>query len=176
MSYFFEILKGTPWWVFALFGYLLSVGLKAGKPHIIPFKKIFILPILFTAWSFYNLITQFQVTPITSTIWSFSILTGYHLGWRLYRSRPIQVDKTKRLLALGGSWIPLFTFLIIFAARYFFGITFALHPEAKLKIAYYGSCIALSGCVTGLLIGKLLSHIYKYKFTEHTDISPSKRV
>ena len=175
MNLFFEILKGTPWWVYALFCYLMVLGLKASKPGIIPFKKLFILPIFFTLWSFYTLITRFQITMLTSIIWSFSILAGYYLGWYVHRSKPIQADKLKRLIAVPGSWAPLLSFLVIFSSKYFFGYTFAIHPEAKSSILYYGPCIALSGIITGFFIGKLLCFFHKFKFSTHTDLSSSKR-
>lgn len=172
----FEILKGTPWWVYAIFCYFTVMGLKATKPSIIPFKKLFILPVIFTVWSFYSLITSFQITMLTSLTWSFSILAGYYLSWHVHRSKPIQADKMRRLIALPGSWAPLLSFLIIFASKYFFGYTFAIHPEARASIAYYGPYIALSGTITGFFIGKLLCFFHKFKFSEHTDLSSSKRV
>ncbi len=176
MNTFFEILKGTPTWVYALFCYLTFVGLKASAPQVIALKKLFILPVIFTVWSFYTLVTKFPVTMYTSTVWSFSVLAGYYLGWYLNRPSIIQADKLKRLIALPASWVPLISFFLIFAAKYFFGYTYAMHPEAKLNFLYYGPHIALSGIISGIFIGKLLCFYHKYKFTKHTDLSISKRV
>lgn len=175
MHLFFEILKGTPTWVYALFCYLTYLGIKSTERRVVPFKQVFILPIVFTLWSFHTLVTKFPLTVYTTTLWSFSILAGYYLGWHLNRSCSIQADKIKRLIALPGSLTPLISFLVIFAAKYYFGYTFATDPESAHSILYYGTYIALSGGVTGTFIGKLLSFYHKYKFAKHTELSISKK-
>lgn len=176
MELIIGILKGTPWWVYALFCYLTVLGLKAARPSVIPLKKLLIFPVIFTIWSFYSLITTFDITMLSSLTWSFSILAGYYLGWYAHRSKTIQADKTTRLIALPGSWAPLLSFPAIFSGKYFFGFTFSSHPEMRQMLAYYGPCIALSGIITGFFIGKLLCFFHKYKFCPHSDLSASKTV
>ncbi len=170
MAFIFEILKETPWWIYGLFCYLVTLGLKATKRRTIPLKQLFLLPSIFTLWSLYSLATKFQTNIYLSTIWALSILAGYYLGWGLTRPQKLQADKKRRLIVLPGSWAPLISFLLIFSGKYFFGFTYATNPDASHSLAYLGPDIGLSGILTGIFLGKLLCIWHKYKFCEHTDL------
>lgn len=165
-----KILLGTPWWVIALFCYLMYVGLKLGKTRLVPLKRLVFVPALFLIWSFFSLATKYPLNFFTTTCWSLSTLGGYYLGWYMLSKKPIAVDKNQKLILLPGSWLTLISFLLFFAGKYLFGATYALHPELRSSLLYTLPDIALSGIISGRQLGNLLCLIYKFKFTPHSDL------
>ncbi len=171
IDFILEALRKTPWWVFALFAYLVVLGVKALKERTLPLRKIFIVPALFTIWSLYSLITKFHLNIYLSPIWGLAVLVGYFASWHLSLRIRIRADKKKHLITLPASCVPLISFLLIFSAKYFFGFLYATDPQAKFNVAFLGTDLAISGLINGIFVGKLLALIHKYKTTPHTDIS-----
>lgn len=162
-------LKGTPWWVYVLFFYLLFIGIKALKPAVVSLKKMFILPIIFIAWSLYNLITELY-DPLHLGFWIVSLAAGTLLGWLMIRSFPMKADKKKNLITTQGGPSTLILILLIFSTKYFFGYYTATHPEAMENLSFVFFRLAASGLITGMFVGKALCIGYKYKKSDHTDL------
>lgn len=57
MGIIWQTIIHTPWWLYLLLVYLIIVGVKASKSRIIPFWKIFVLPIIFLSISIQNVMT-----------------------------------------------------------------------------------------------------------------------
>lgn len=173
MEMIISIIKGTPWWVFAVFGYLCSVGWKARKTRVVSFKKLIIIPLIFSVWSLKSLNEKFGFGPLNLSIWAVAAAFGVYFGWLLVYSREVMADKSKGLLKIPGTWSSLVQFLLIFVCKYSFGVTYILHPEAKGSLIFFGSDIFLSGLLAGLFFGKLLGYSKKYLQASHTDLQIS---
>ena len=81
MENLWKIISGAPWWVYVLLAYLVSIGVKSTKPRTVPVKRVVLLPLLFVAWSFYNLYARL-VLGYTSLfpLWVISLAIGACLG------------------------------------------------------------------------------------------------
>lgn len=81
-----QTLMQTPWWVYVLLVYLTIAGVKASKPQVIPLKKLFIIPAVFTFMSIHTLLTSVALNYFNVTSWVIAILIGGGLGWwQIYR-------------------------------------------------------------------------------------------
>ena len=169
-------LSNTPWWVYALFIYLMIIGIKASKTRVLSIKKLFIIPVIFTCLSIHTLTTSFDIHVMEVSAWGSAMLIGTLFGWaEVYRQHMhIRVDKVKHLIQVPGSWITLALILIIFASKYYFGYELDRDPELIHQNAFEYSMLIVSGTCTGLFIGRALCYLFKYNNTEHMDLTESK--
>lgn len=63
----FEFLIGvvthTPVWVWVLFIFLISRGLKARRPATVTLERLAIIPAIFLIWDIYDLVVYRTLTP-----------------------------------------------------------------------------------------------------------------
>ena len=163
------ILKGTPWWVYALFSYAILTGIKAMKPRVIPFKKIFILPSLFLAWGLYSFSTKITAT-LDIAIWLPFLVLGVLTGWKLTSFSKIQSDKENALIKLPGSAQTLVLILLVFSTKYFYGYSYATDPGLKGNFIFVASDLISSGSITGIFLGRVLNIWQKWKNSAHIEL------
>lgn len=111
----------TPWWVYLLLGYLITVGIKASKVRVIPFWKVFVLPTIFLSISIQNLTTIENIEYLSIGSWIVAMLVGSLFGWWQVKRLDIKIDKKCSLIHIPGSWDTLLVILVIFIANYYFG-------------------------------------------------------
>lgn len=160
----------TPWWVYVLFFYLVTVGIKALKTNVVSIKKLLILPILFSAMSVHTVVTSFQLEFTVVSAWIGSIVIGIWIGWMLVRKQTLTVDKKHLLLKLPGTWVTLIIIMIIFVSKYYFGYALSVDPQLIHQTGFEFSMLFISGACTGLFIGRVLFYAYQLKVRESTDL------
>ena len=106
MTSIWQILTHTTWWVFALFFYLLKIGIDATKPRIVSIKKLFILPIVFFAISINSLLSFFPLTLLPLLTYAIALTVGTAVGWRLVRKLKLGFDHIHHLVKVPGSLRP----------------------------------------------------------------------
>ncbi len=105
MNVIWQALTHTSWWVFALFFYLLKIGVDTIKPRVINIKKLFILPGIFLAISINSLLFSFPITFLTLAIYVIALITGIVGGWILVRNLKLSFDHNYHLVKVPGSFI-----------------------------------------------------------------------
>src|SRR3990167_10036300 len=98
MNTIWDILEGTPTWVWVLFIYLMIIGFKARKIHVVSLFKLFILPALFFILAIYYLIVNFSSDVTAIFIWIIAFGVGTVLNWIIYKNLTLQADKKKHLI------------------------------------------------------------------------------
>lgn len=168
-------LTNTPTWVYLLFAFLIWVGIKASKPRVLPIKKLFILPAVFVYMSTHTLLTSFAIHFIDVSIWAGAIFLGTVIGWfEIFRNHTkIKVDKQQHLIQIPGSWMTLALIIIIFASKYYFSYELDVDPALIKQSWFEYSMLSVSGVCTGILIGRALCYLYKYRSTSHSPLSES---
>jgi hypothetical protein len=163
-----EILKGTPWWVYVLFVYLIFIGFKARySKDPVSMIKLVILPLLFNIWSIYSLITKYEITLSTTLIWFFVTLFGFGIGWWMTLGVKIKVvNKKKGLIKLPNTWSTLILVLIIFVSKYTLGVLLGMNPAIKDNIVFYSLDLIISGAIAGVFLGRFLCLFSKYRKTQ----------
>lgn len=159
----------TPWWVYLLLIYLITAGLKATKPRVIPFWQVFALPIIFLAISIQSLMTLENIEYISIGSWIAAMSVGSLFGWWQVKRLDIKIDKKSSLIHIPGSWDTLIVILIIFIGKYYFGYEKAVNPLLLAQLKFKISMLVLSGVCTGLLLGRLFGYMSHYKDDAKTE-------
>lgn len=171
MRFIWQTLIHTPWWVYLLLVYLIIVGLKASKARVIPFWKIFVLPIIFLSISIQNLATIENIEYLSIISWIAAILGGSLYGWWQVKRLDIKIDKKNLLIQIPGSWDTLIIIVIIFIAKYYLGYEKATNPVLVEQLNFKVSMLVVSGLCTGLFLGKLLGYMRHYKRDTYGDLT-----
>jgi hypothetical protein len=74
------VVSHTPVWVWVLFIFLISRGVKARKPATVTLEKLAIIPSIFLIWDIYDLVIYRQLSVATIALWMAGILAGAALG------------------------------------------------------------------------------------------------
>ena len=160
-----EILQHTPRWVYILLIYLLWIGFRATKPRIVPLRKLFIIPLLFTAMSLHSLLSHFQISIITISSFSIAILLGSLGGFLLVYHHDIKIDKVKGLVHIGGTWSTLIVIIIIFMSKYYLGYRLGTSPNSVNNSRFVITMLSISGLCSGLFIGRLIAYLNHWRTT-----------
>lgn len=161
---------GAPWWVYLLLAYLVIIGLKALKTHIIPLQKLFILPLIFSVLSISSLVTDLTLSSLSIGAWTVTSLIGAFIGWDFVKRLEIKVDKKQHLIEIQGTWSPLAIMLIIFASKYYFGYQLAVKPFLSEDVAFQLGRVCISGLCMGLLLGRLLCFLNRFRMDAHVNL------
>ncbi|OJU73300.1 MAG: hypothetical protein BGO07_04035 [Alphaproteobacteria bacterium 40-19] len=104
MSGIFQILQGTPFYVWIILGFILFVGLKSTKTQTVPLI-VFFFPVLGLCAS--------KCAAFFSLTFILSMILGAGVGFLVYRKEKIQFTHNSLFVQIPGSYIPLF--LLIFS-------------------------------------------------------------
>ncbi len=156
-----DIFANTPWWVFALFIFLVLTGLNASKPRIIPVKRLIILPTVFALWNIAWLAERIHGHFSLFIFWLIGLIIGAFIGWQTVMSWRVHADHAHRTVSLPGTWSTLFFIVLVFFVRYFFVYNYEMHPESAANL--FSSDALLSGSMTGIFVGRVLEVYRKYR-------------
>lgn len=173
MNLIIHALKGTPIWVYVVFFYLISIGIKALKSRVISLKKMFVLPFVFLAMFLYDQLRFFNL--LFCAIWLLCLIVGSAVGWVLNKKTTIKADKKKYLIEVPGSVVTLILILTIFAVKYCFGYLYATQPTLKESFIVHTLEMISSGVITGLLLGKAFCFLRKFRLSNSVDLTKNGR-
>ena len=156
-----QMLINTPWWVWLIFAYLLSKGIKMSKVGIVKIRKLIVLPILFLLFSIHTMKdTLVYPTNFDVLHWVLAIVVGSALGWLQLSSVGIKIDKEKPKVAIPGSFIPLGIFIFLFFANYFFFYKIAINPQIIDCALYRLGLLYVLGGTMGFFLGRFMYCVY----------------
>lgn len=168
MTILINILKGTPWYIYLIFLFLVSKGIEALKPRVITIKKLFFLPTILCLWSLYSLVHN-KLNDLSYLLcWLLALGFGSFFSWKMVNPLTIKADKIKNLIALEGGLSTLFLSLLIFATKYFFGFYYTTHHMPNIIIVF--ADLISSGIITGLFLGKIFTLFNKYLKAPQVDL------
>jgi hypothetical protein len=158
-----QAIANTPWWVFALFVYLIKVGYTATRPRIIPINAMLIIPTIFLALATIGLFKLTNLNGVRFAWWLSAIIVGGSLGWHLCKSMGITAIKDSQRIHVPGTWSVLIIFLILFIIKYFLNYEMTTHADF-LKHALARDLLLISyGGTTGFFIGRIYYAIHCVK-------------
>lgn len=164
-------IRGTPWWVWLVFAFLIYRGINALKPRVTQLRSIFLMPTIFFGFAINSLLKNPCTAPYTLILWVLALLMGIAAAWFLNSHIVIKADKRKHLIQLPGTVSVLITVMSIFAIKYFFGYMAAVHADLCSIPAFIYIRLILYGGLSGLSVGKMLQYLQKYYHTETIDLS-----
>jgi hypothetical protein len=153
MENFWEIVTGAPWWVYVLFIYLMSVGIKSTNPRTVSIKKVVLLPMFFLAWSVYGLYQKLLLgLPSLVALWFVFLAIGTYLGVKEVHSWQISKNHHKGEITIPGNYSTLVLIFLIFILKFFWGYFYATRTEISYWI-YFADTLT-SALVTGFFVGR----------------------
>ena len=165
MQNFFEnvyyVLIYTPWWVYVLFIYLIFIGIKASKPRKNSLIKLAIVPLVFLILSIDSLMNETSLHSPNLLAYIIAMLIGILIGFLIAKHIGGHAIKDKKgyLINLPGSWLVLILIIIIFTAKYYFGIRLGYHPELINNLKFTIIMLSIYGLTSGIFIGRFLFYL-----------------
>src|SRR5579872_860196 len=105
MEYFWQILKGTPWWVYVLLIILVRMGLRSIKPRTLTLQRLCVIPLVFIIWSVLKLYQNHALEfPSLIFWWVLSLSIGVYFGVKEVSAWKIHVDKVKKTITIPGNY------------------------------------------------------------------------
>ena len=98
-----QVLAHTPAWVFALFAYLLFVGVRRMRTGVRDLKRIWITPLIFIVWGLAGLMNQPGSAAEVELRWAVGAIVGVALG--LAFSISLKADRPRGLVSAAGQHI-----------------------------------------------------------------------
>lgn len=163
MKPIWPFLVNTPWWVYVLFFYLMFIGYRASKTHVVSLIKLCIIPAIFLFMSVHTLMTSFQINALSVGTYTGALVLGAVLGFYQIFRLALKVNHKKLLIQVPGSWNTIILIFIIFAAKYYFGYALAADPTLSKTTGFEVSMLIVSGIVSGMFVGRLLCFTYRWK-------------
>jgi len=149
-----RILAGTPWWVWVLFAYLLSRGIRALKPSTGPLWRFAIIPAVFLAWGLANLVLSIGLSELSVGAYLAALAVGCVAGWLSAIGQVVHVDRDRGVVTVPGGPLTLVLILVIFAVKYGLGAWSGMVPMVAVQPWFVAAGAAASGVVAGLFIGR----------------------
>ena len=166
VSPMFEFLIGvvthTPVWVWVLFIFLISRGIKARRPATVTLERLAIIPAIFLIWDIYDLVVYRTLTPGTVALWTAGILAGAALGYFLIKQAVITRAEAPRTLYRQADYTALPFMMLAFGVKYVLGVMSAVSPQTMQHPAMSALAIVSGGVFAGVFIGKFARYVGVY--------------
>jgi hypothetical protein len=170
VSIIFEIIVGTPKWVFVLFGFLVYRGVKSLSSRTVYFASCLVMPIIFMVISAQSLLSNYGCQSKTVLLRVCAIVVGFTFGCVFMSFMKIEADKKCWLIKIPGSFFALIMSMFVFSIKYFFGYHAKVNPAILVTWPFVVSKYMFSGVMFGLSISRLVVYLYKYHKAEHADL------
>ena len=157
-----QFLVETPLWAWALLGYLIFKGVKARRPGDTTLVTMSMIPVVFTVWGLYDLLTLYGVTP-TGAFWLAGIAAGSAVGWFIASRFDIVADRAMGVLHRPADFSLLPLLLATFAIKYSFGVISAVAPQLLTQTGFQIADLTLSGLFTGIFVGKFVRYAWIWR-------------
>lgn len=154
LTQFFDIIVGTPFWVWLIFFYLLYVGFKNLQLHIIYVPKLFIVPLIFLAIQYEVFLSE------SAPIFFLVLLLSTSLSFLAHIKVPIFAIKESTCIKIPGHYSILLILISFFFVKYFFGYLQDTNPALADKYALLD--IIISSALSGFFLGRAICYSYKY--------------
>lgn len=153
-----QFLTQTPIWVWVLLVWLLFRGFKGRMPGDTTLAKMAIIPVVFTAWGLFDLVTLYGAAPDTAIFWLVGIAAGSVIGWFLLARFQIVADRAAGVLHRPADYALLPLLMATFAVKYGFGVIGSVSPHLLAETGFRIAHLALSGLFTGIFVGKFIRY------------------
>ncbi len=150
--FLFEVIKRTPFMVWAILAMLITRGLNATKDGEISFAKMLIMPLAFIIWGLEKLFSSFQYLNIALICYAFAAGIGSLAGYVLY-TRFRGIYKKEGVFYRTGSYLPLVIILVNFFIKYILNVILAIWPNLHRNLDFNVIYSVVCGFSIGLFLG-----------------------
>ena len=152
-QFIFEILKGTPAWVWALLAFLIWRGLVQARDHVVTKSRLMVQPVSMTLLSLWGASSAFGPHPWVLASWLLGLGLGFALNHAIGMPRRVR-QLPGNAFALDGSWTPMALLMAIFAMRYIVAVALAINPGFAASVAFAATASVVYGLPAGILLSR----------------------
>ena len=156
----YDILRGTPLWVYAVFFILTYYGVRGCFKSHESKRSLQFTPAVFVAISLVSLNFS-QGAAIPLSVYALGMLAGWVLALRFYSYQGVVRDGER--LVLNGTAKVLLVYWGFFAWRYYSGYQEAMYPELVDGVSAVATSALASGIINGLIVGRSLRLLRFFK-------------
>ena len=162
VEYISQIVVHTPIWVWVIFIFLLSRGIKARKPATVTLEKLAIIPAVFLIWDIYDLLIYRGLSLATCALWLVGLLSGAALGYILIQRTAVTRGTAPRTLHRQADYTALPFMMLAFAVKYVLGVMSAIAPATLERPGVSAFVIIVGGVFAGVFLGKFTRYVTFY--------------
>jgi hypothetical protein len=164
-EFLFGVVTHTPVWVWVLFIFLVSRGIKARRPATVTLERLAIIPAIFLIWDIYDLVVYRTLTPGAVALWAVGILSGAVLGYFLIKQAVITRAEAPRSLYRQADYTALPFMMLAFGVKYVLGVMSAVSPQTMQQPAMSALAVVSGGVFAGVFIGKFTRYVEVFSRT-----------
>jgi hypothetical protein len=162
MEWIIQILAHTPWWVYALFAFLVSRGIRACRPADVTLYQLALVPALLTGWGLTELARRYGPDFGALASWLLALAVGIALGAAILRGTLFRGDRARGIVHRPADFTVLPLILLAFGIKYSFAVAAAISPGLLLDANYRLADLATSGFFAGIFVGKFTRYVKVY--------------
>lgn len=155
---FFNILTGTPIWVWILLIFLIARGINALSDREMEVKRLFLLPLIFLLLGGSDVINKLAFPSWGASSMLAGLMIGFSIGWLLWRVTPrLKIKEGTDLIIRPGTPLTLIFILISFVVKFALIVFLNVKPDLKYDFDFNLLFGLLSGVTDGVLWGGTLN-------------------
>ncbi len=158
-----SILSHTPVYVWAILGFLVYRGIKASADRDVPFRSVFIIPVVMLGLSMQGISNSFGLLGLAPWLWLCGAAVGAALTRQLADPRAVAAHPQQGSITIRGSCLPLAMMMAIFCTKYVVAVTLVMHHEYSAQFGFMAAVCGAYGLFSGVFIGKLLVNVAAYR-------------
>lgn len=154
----FNILTGTPLWVWGLLIFLIALGINALKDREMGVIRLFLLPLIFLFLGGSDVINKLAF-PLWGAISMLAgLMIGIGVGWLLWRTTPrLKIKEGTDLIIRPGTPLTLIFILIAFVIKFTLIVFLSVKPDLKHAFDFNLLFGLLNGFTDGVFWGGTLN-------------------
>jgi len=155
MDFANNVLSHMPFWVWAILGYIVLMGLKQTREMQLTHRRLIVLPGLWLCFGAWGVIGRYGLLSLPTMAWLAGLAIGLGLMFRSGdAAEGARHDAETGHYVVPGSWLPLGLMLSIFVAKFAQGVCLSVHPEwTGLLIVQVATGLAF-GTISGCMLGR----------------------
>ncbi len=154
----FNILTGTPLWVWILLIFLITMGIGALKDREMGVNRLFLLPLIFLFLGGSDVINELAFPRWGAISMLAGLMIGVGVGWLLWRAAPrLKIKEGTDLIIRPGTPLPLIFILITFVIKFTLIVFLKVEPDLKYAFDFNLLFGLLSGFTGGVFWGGTLN-------------------
>ena len=162
MQWIIQIPVHTPWWVYALFAFLVSRGIRACRPADVTLHQLALVPALLTVWGLTDLARRYGPDLAAFAPWLLALAAGIAVGAAILRGAPVRDGRGRGTIHRPADLTVLPLILLAFAIKYSFAVAAATSPGVLLDAGYRVADLGTSGLFAGIFVGKFTRYLKVY--------------
>ncbi|WP_412059099.1 DUF6622 family protein [Bartonella sp. DGB2] len=154
----FNILSGTPLWVWILLFFLITRGIVALNDREMEINRLFLLPLIFLFWGGSDVINELVFPRWGVLSMLAGLMIGATIGWSLWSATPrLRIKEGTDLIIRPGTPLTLIFILIAFVIKFTLIVFLNVEPDLKYAFGFNLLFGILSGLTDGVFWGGTLN-------------------